>query len=95
MEVHDEAEVDRALGAGADLIGVNQRDLATFEVDTARAARVVGAIPDGVVKVAESGIRSGADARRLREAGFDAILVGEALVTAPDMVARARELRCS
>jgi indole-3-glycerol phosphate synthase len=83
-EAHDEAEVERALEANATIIGVNQRDLATFDVDTDRAVRVAGAIPDGVVKVAESGIRSPADAARLAAAGYDAILVGEHLVTSAD-----------
>lgn len=95
VEVHDEPELDRALAVGADLIGVNQRDLVTFEVDTRRAERVARAIPDGVVKVAESGVSTGDDARRLRDAGYDAILVGESLVTAPDVAAKLRELRCS
>jgi len=84
VEVHDEAEAVRALEAGAGIIGVNQRDLFTFEVDTDRAVRVSASLPDGVVRVAESGIRGRGDVERLAEAGFDAVLVGEALVTAPD-----------
>jgi indole-3-glycerol phosphate synthase len=84
VEVHDEVEAARAVDSGADLIGVNQRDLVTFEVDTERASRVAGSLPSHVVKVAESGIREGADVERLAAAGFDAVLVGEALVTAPD-----------
>jgi indole-3-glycerol phosphate synthase len=84
VEVHDEDEAERALGAGATLIGVNQRDLETFRVDTARAERVAKVLPDSVTKVAESGIESRDEVRRLAEAGFDAILVGEALVTAAD-----------
>jgi indole-3-glycerol phosphate synthase len=84
VEVHDEAEAELALGAGATLIGVNQRDLVTFEVDTARAERVVKVLPETVVRVAESGIRGAGDAGRLAGAGFDAVLVGESLVTAPD-----------
>ena len=95
VEVHDEPELERALAVGAELIGVNQRDLVTFEVDTRRAERVAKAIPDGVVKVAESGVSTGDDARRLRDAGYDAILVGESLVTASDIAAKLRELRCS
>jgi indole-3-glycerol phosphate synthase len=89
VEVHDEAELDRALAAGADVVGVNQRDLRSFEVDRGRAARLVARIPAGVVKVAESGIRSAADV----PPSFDAILVGESLVTAPDPTAALRELR--
>ena len=95
VEVHDETELERALAVGADLVGVNQRDLVTFEVDTRRAERVAGAIPDGVVKVAESGVATGDDAKRVRDAGYDAILVGESLVTASDIGAKLRELRCS
>ncbi len=93
VEVHDEAEADRALAAGASLIGVNQRDLITFEVDTDRAARVGRMLPAEVVRVAESGIRTGDDVERLAAAGFDAVLVGEALVTAPDPAAAVRGLR--
>jgi indole-3-glycerol phosphate synthase len=95
VEVHDEAELARALDAGATLVGVNQRDLVTFQVDHARAERMAAAMPAGVVKVAESGVRDGDDARRLRDAGYDAILVGETLVTAPDPAATLKELRCS
>jgi len=84
VEVHDEAELERALDAGATLVGVNQRDLTTFEVDPHRAGRLAAAIPDEVVAVAESGIRGPDDARRLADAGYDAVLVGESLVTASD-----------
>ncbi len=93
VECHDEREIDLALAAGADLIGVNQRDLVTFEVDHARAVRVASAIPAGVVKVAESGVRGRDDARRLAEAGYDAVLVGEYLVTAADPAAEIRKLK--
>jgi indole-3-glycerol phosphate synthase len=93
VEAHDEAEVERALAAGARIVGVNQRDLVNFDVDTARAERVVVAIPDGVVKVAESGIRSPEDAARLHAAGYDAVLVGEHLVTSGDPTAALQELR--
>ncbi len=84
VEVHDEAEAERAVACGARLIGVNQRDLVTFRVDTERAVRVGRALPAAVVRVAESGIRSADDVARLADAGFHAVLVGEALVTAPD-----------
>jgi indole-3-glycerol phosphate synthase len=93
VEVHDEAEVDVAASAGATLIGVNQRDLVTFEVDTERAVRVAGCIPAGVVRVAESGIRGPADARRLADAGYHAVLVGEALVRSGDPAAAVAGLR--
>jgi indole-3-glycerol phosphate synthase len=92
VEVHDEEELARALGVGAGLIGVNQRDLRTFEVDHERACALAARIPAGVVAVAESGIRSGADARRLAEAGYDAILVGETLVRAGDRPDQLRAL---
>ena len=92
VEVHDEEELTRALGAGAGLIGVNQRDLRTFEVDHERARAMAARIPNGVVAVAESGIRGEADARRLAEAGYDAILVGETLVRAGDRPAQLRAL---
>lgn len=84
VEVHDEAEAARAVAVGARLIGVNQRDLVTFEVDTARAVRVAGSLPDGVVRVAESGIVDAADAGRLAGSGYHAVLVGESLVTSAD-----------
>jgi indole-3-glycerol phosphate synthase len=92
VEVHDEDEAERALGAGATLIGVNQRDLETFRVDTARAERVAKVLPASVTRVAESGIESRDDVRRLADAGFDAVLVGEALVTAADPEAALQEL---
>ena len=84
VEVHDEAELDVAMRAGATLVGVNQRDLVTFAVDQARAVRMAPLIPDHVVKVAESGVRGREDAIALRAAGYDAILVGEHLVTSPN-----------
>ena len=84
VEVHDEAELDLALGAGATIVGVNQRDLVTFAVDQDRAVRMAPLIPHHVVKVAESGVRGRNDALALRSAGYDAILVGEHLVTSID-----------
>jgi indole-3-glycerol phosphate synthase len=93
VEVHDEAELDRALAIDATLVGVNQRDLVTFEVDTDRAVRVAKCFPPGLVKVAESGIRGAEDAATLAEAGYDAVLVGEALVTAGDPAVAVRTLR--
>ncbi|MCU1353246.1 MAG: trpC, partial [Acidimicrobiales bacterium] len=82
VEVHDERELERALGVGASLVGVNQRDLVTFEVDTARAVRMAPLMPAGVIRVAESGVRGPADAQALVDAGYHAVLVGESLVTA-------------
>jgi len=93
VEVHDEEELQRALDAGAKMVGVNQRDLRTFEVDTARAERLAAAMPPGVVKVAESGIRDAADVSRLAASGYDAILVGESLVTSPDPATAVRVLK--
>jgi indole-3-glycerol phosphate synthase len=84
VEVHDEAELERALDLGTGLVGVNQRDLVTFEVDRARAERMAGCIPGDVVAVAESGVHDAADAARLAEVGYDAVLVGESLVTSAD-----------
>jgi indole-3-glycerol phosphate synthase len=95
VEVHDERELDRAAAAGATLIGVNQRDLTTFAVDRELAVKLRPAMPEGATTVAESGIRHGGDARALHAAGYDAVLVGEALVTSPDPGAALRELRCS
>ena len=92
VEVHDEAELETALGCGATLIGVNQRDLETFEVDHERAQRMAAAIPEGVVKVAEWGVRDRDDAGRLADAGYDAILVGESVVTAADPAQAVRQL---
>ena len=92
VEIHDEAELELALAAEATLIGVNQRDLVTFEVDHDRAVRMAGVIPDHAVKVAESGVRGGADARSLEAAGYGAVLVGETLVTSADPAASIAEL---
>lgn len=84
VEVHERAELDRALRAGARLVGVNNRDLRTLAVSLETSLSLAAAIPEDVVAVAESGIRSGLDLRRLRDAGFDACLVGEHLMAAPD-----------
>jgi indole-3-glycerol phosphate synthase len=92
VEIHDEAELDRARRAGAGLIGVNQRDLHTFSVDHERARRVGALIPPGTLRVAESGISSPEDVALLVEAGYEAILVGEALVTSGDPAAAVRRL---
>src|SRR5687768_853258 len=92
VEVHDEREADRALDIGTTLLGVNQRDLLTFEVDTDRATRVAAGLPADVTAVAESGITGAADVRRLAEAGYTAVLVGEHLVTSSDPAAAVQEL---
>lgn len=92
VEVHDAAEAERALDVGARLVGVNNRELHTFQVDLATSERLVPTFPPGVKGVAESGVRTAADARRLRAAGAPNLLVGEALVRAPDPGALLREL---
>ncbi|MBK5332331.1 MAG: indole-3-glycerol phosphate synthase TrpC [Ilumatobacteraceae bacterium] len=93
VEIHDEAELDVALTANASIIGVNQRDLVTFRVDNERAVRMAALIPASVVRIAESGVRDRSDAQSLRDAGYDAVLVGESLVTAADPAAAIAELR--
>ena len=94
VEVHDEEELERAVATTAgDLIGVNQRDLVTFEVDRARAVRLAASMPAGAVRVAESGVRGPGDAVALAAAGYHAVLVGEHLVTAGDTSAALRGLR--
>ena len=92
VEVHDDAELKRALSAGANLVGVNQRDLVTFDVDHARAARIAPLIPDDVVSVAESGIEGPDDVARLADAGYAAVLVGESLVRSTDAAAAVRAM---
>ncbi|NOX31093.1 MAG: indole-3-glycerol-phosphate synthase [Actinobacteria bacterium] len=84
VETHDEVEVEAALSVEATIIGVNQRDLVTFEVDHERAVRVGATIPSHLVRIAESGVRGPQDAAALAAAGFDAVLVGESLVTSGD-----------
>lgn len=80
VEVHDEAELERALGAGAMVIGVNNRDLDTFRTELEVTLRLAPLVPAGRIVVGESGIRDGADVDRLGDAGVDAVLVGEALM---------------
>ena len=92
VEVHDQEELDRALAAEARLVGVNNRDLKTLAVRLETGLSLAAEIPDEVVAVAESGIRQGEDVRRLRDAGYDAFLVGEHLMGAPDPGAALREL---
>jgi indole-3-glycerol phosphate synthase len=84
VEVHDAAELDRALAAGATVVGVNQRNLRTFDVDHDLALTLAETFPAGLTAVAESGIRGPADAARLAAAGYHAVLVGEALVRSGD-----------
>ena len=93
VETHDEAEVERAMAIGATLVGVNQRDLVTFEVDTERAIRVGRTLPDHVVRVAESGVSGPDDCVALKAAGYHAVLVGESLITSGDPEAAVAALR--
>lgn len=95
VEIHDESELERALAVGATLIGVNQRDLVTFEVDHDRARRMAELFPDDVISVAESGVRGPDDAAALAAAGYDAVLVGESLVTAGDRTTAVAALRAA
>jgi indole-3-glycerol phosphate synthase len=95
VEVHDEREAGIALGAGAQAVGVNHRDLRTFAVDLGLTERLRKEVPTNVVLVAESGIHSADDARRMREAGADAILVGEVLMRSDDPAGLIREWRSS
>jgi indole-3-glycerol phosphate synthase len=84
VEVHNEAELDRAVAADAEIIGINNRDLHSFHVDLAVSERLAAGCPDSAVIVAESGMFTRGDVERLAAAGATAILVGEALITAPD-----------
>lgn len=81
VETHNADEISRALDIGAGLVGVNARDLSTFELDQDLFGRLAGQIPSGVIRVAESAVRSAEDVVHYREAGADVVLVGEALVT--------------
>ena len=93
VEAHDEAEIETALRAGARIIGVNNRNLKDFSVDTGNSGRLRSLVPDGVLFVAESGVSNAADVTALRAAGVDAVLIGEALMRAPDKRAKLAELR--
>ncbi|MBQ6568725.1 MAG: indole-3-glycerol phosphate synthase TrpC [Clostridia bacterium] len=93
VEAHDEEEVNSALDAGARIIGVNNRNLKDFSVDTENSRRLRELIPRDVLFVSESGIGSAQDVAKLREIGADAVLVGEVLMRAPDKKAKLNELR--
>ena len=92
VEAHVAPEVDRAVQAGARVIGINTRDLATLEVDPAMVAKLRPIVPDGILVVGESGVATRDDVREMEAAGVDAILVGEAVMRAPDPAAKIREL---
>jgi len=93
VEVHNEAEVEKALAAGADIIGINNRDLRTFETDLATTERLRPLIPADRIVVSESGISTRADVERMADCGVHAVLIGEALITAPDIRIKVLELR--
>ena len=84
VETHDEYEVDMALKAGAKIIGVNNRNLKTFEIDTATSVRLKKYVPEDVIFVSESGIQTPEDVEKLREIKADAVLIGEAIMKSPD-----------
>jgi indole-3-glycerol phosphate synthase len=92
VEVYDETDLDRALEAGASVVGINHRDLETFEVDPERTAKLAPLIPDDVTVVALSGVSTRAEVEELTAAGAHSVLVGESLVTAPDPAAKLAEL---
>lgn len=91
-EVHDENELARALNLGAEIIGVNNRDLRTFKVDLGTAERLAEKIPTSVLRIAESGIQEGDDIRRLRACGYDAFLIGESLMRANNAGAKLAQM---
>ena len=92
VEAHSAGEVDRAVQAGARVVGINTRDLTTLAVDPATVAKLRPLVPEGILVVGESGVATRDDAREMASAGVDAILVGEAVMRAPDPAAKIREL---
>jgi len=92
IETHDETDLERLEGGVWEAVGVNNRDLRTFEVDLQRSVELAGRLPPDCLKVAESGLRQRADLERLSAAGFDAFLIGESLLTAADPEAKLRQL---
>lgn len=92
VEVHDEKELKRALDSGAEIVGVNNRDLRTFKVELTVSETLLPKIPDGIIRVAESGIKTRQDVLRLQTLGAHAVLVGETLMRADDMAGKMKEL---
>ncbi len=92
VEVHNEREIEKALKAKAEIVGINNRDLTTFNVDINTTFRVIKEVPQGKVIVSESGINNSDDVKMLRDAGVHAILVGESIVTAKDVGKKIQEL---
>lgn len=95
VEIHDEKEAEMAVRAGARIIGVNNRNLKDFTVDTANSKKLRDLIPDDIIFVSESGVKSTDDIRAIREIGADAVLIGETLMRADDKKAKLDELRLS
>jgi indole-3-glycerol phosphate synthase len=93
VEVHDARELDRAIGAGAEMIGINNRNLKTLDVSVGLSEQLAERLPPGVLAVAESGLKTPEDLSRLARAGFDAFLIGERLMAAPDPGAALEEMR--
>jgi len=93
VEVHDAGEATRALGLGADAIGINNRDLRTFETDLAVSEQLLPLLPEGTFAISESGMRDAGDVRRLHRAGARGFLIGEALMRASDPAGLIRTLR--
>ncbi len=93
IETHNITEIERALNAGAEIIGINNRDLKSFRVDLGTSLRLRPLIPDEIIKVSESGIKNFADIKKLRKAGFDAVLVGTGILQAKNIVDKIRELK--
>ncbi|MGQ9664129.1 MAG: indole-3-glycerol phosphate synthase TrpC [bacterium] len=93
IEVRNKTEITRALNAGAEIIGVNNRDLRDFRIDMVTSLKLCPLIPEGIIKVSESGIRTPADIRRLKEAGFDAVLVGTSILQSADICRKIAELK--
>ena len=93
VEAHDEAEIRQALDAGARIVGVNNRNLKDFTVDTGNSARMRALLPPDVLFVSESGVKSAADVAALRDIGADAVLIGETLMRAPDKKRKLAELK--
>jgi len=93
VETHDEAEVAAAVSSGARIIGVNNRNLSDFSVDTGNSRRMRELVPENIIFVSESGVKNATDIELLRQAGADAVLIGETLMKAPDKQAKLAELR--
>ena len=92
VEVHDEAELETAVKSGARVIGINNRNLKTFNVDLTTTERLRPLIPPDRIVVSESGVTDRSDMEKLKKWGVDAVLIGEALMSAPDIAARMKEL---